>query len=307
MSLILKILYNRNSILVLAVVFGLFFGQFALFLKPFTIPILAFVMAVSATGLTFKSLLPLRESGKIIGLSIVLNFVLFPLVLIPLAWLFIPDPMVFYGFVIIAASPVGAAVVPFTTMLGGNIRYSVIGVLGIYLASIFLTPFIINVFTSGANIDPFHLVGMMLQVIIVPLVVSQILILKPFQPYVEKYRGRLIDAGFALIIFTAVGLNQQIFAGGYTILFTIAGILFTAIFVLGHVYKFFVNKLQVESTIVTSQTLMLTIKSSAFTAATALSIFGEKAAIPSAVLSVMVLAYLIFLGLMFRFQPKPAL
>lgn len=307
MSFILSILYNRNSILVLAVVMGLLFGEFAQFLKPFTIPILAFVMAVSATGLTFKSLLPLRESGKIVGLSVLLNFVLFPLVLVPLAWIFIPDPMVFYGFVIIAASPVGAAVIPFTTILGGNIRYSVIGVLGIYIASIFLTPFIINTFTSGANIDPYHLLFMMLQVIVFPLALSQILILKPFKTYVEKYRGRFIDAGFALIIFTAVGLNQQIFANGYTILFTIAGILFTAIFVLGHFYKLLVDKLQVEATVATSQTLMLTIKSSAFTAATALSIFGEKAAVPSAVLSVMVLAYLIFLGLLFRFQQKPGL
>ncbi len=45
-----------------------------------------------------------------------------------------------------------------------------------------------------------------------------------------------------------------------------------------------------------SRTLLLTIKSSGFAAVTAFSLFGDRAAIPSAVMAIIVLLYLIYLS-----------
>ena len=43
------------------------------------------------------------------------------------------------------------------------------------------------------------------------------------------------------------------------------------------------------------QVLLLTVKSSGFSVITALSLFGEQAAVPSAVFAIIVLLYLLFL------------
>ena len=46
-----------------------------------------------------------------------------------------------------------------------------------------------------------------------------------------------------------------------------------------------------------SQKLLLTIKSSGFTASASMAIFGREAAVPSAVLAVLVLVYLLYLSI----------
>ena len=62
--MIKKIVLNRNLLLVLAIIGGIFFPGMSATIAPFTFLFLAFVMVFSLTGLAGKSLLPLKNVVK---------------------------------------------------------------------------------------------------------------------------------------------------------------------------------------------------------------------------------------------------
>jgi BASS family bile acid:Na+ symporter len=74
-------------------------------------------------------------------------------------------------------------------------------------------------------------------------------------------------------------------------------VLLSATFVVGSIYEFLIKRTNIEKKRVVSQVLLLTIKSSGFSVVTALTLFGKESAIPSAVLAVIVLLYLLFLSI----------
>ncbi len=142
----------------------------------------------------------------------------------------------------------------------------------------------------------------MVKLVIVPLIIAQLLRIKEVAPLVFYIRGRVVDFGFALIIFVAVGLNRQVFFTNPQLLALVATTLIVSIFGLGILHQLVLKRMGVSYPTMITQNMLTTIKSSGFSVFTALTIFGQEAAIPSAVLAVMVLLYLIFLSL--RFERK---
>lgn len=300
-----KILLNRNFILVLAVVLGLLIGEHAILFKSYTFYVLAVVMTFSTTGISSKAMFPLNEMIKPMIVGSILNYVVFGAVIIALSYWLMPTPELFLGFVVIASTPPGVAVIPFSHILGGDLKYAIVGTLGAFLSSLFFAPLIIGLFSNiDGGINPLTLFIAMVQLVLIPLLISRFLLWKPIKPTVEKVRGRIVDWGFAFIIFTAVGLNRQVFFSNFEILLLVSLVLFLGIFGLGWIFTLLSRKLGVKTSIATSQNLLVTIKSSGFSVVTALTLFGEEAAIPSAVLAVVVLSYLLYLS--FRKEFKDA-
>lgn len=227
----------------------------------------------------------------------VLNYVLFGIVVLLLAWLLVPDQELFMGFVVIVAAPPGVAVIPFSGILKGDLEYSILGVFGAFLASIFLAPAIVGYFPGGKSIDSLGLFILMTELIIIPMLLSRLLLVEPFFKYVKIIRGKLVDWGFALIIFTAVGMNRQVFFSNPQILLVTAIILLSGTFLIGSIYEWLMPRFGISRERVRTQVLLLTIKSSGFSVVTAMTLFGQRAAIPSAVLAVIVLLYLLFLSI----------
>ena len=294
---ILRIVLNRNVILISAVILGLTIGENATHLKPYTIYILMVTMLFSMTGINTSSLFPLKSIVKPMLIGTFLNYFLFGTVVVFLAWILMPNEQLFYGFVVIATAPPGVAIVPFSGILKGNMDYSIIGVFGAFLASVIITPVIISLLSGAeATVPPGELIVLMIKLIIVPLVISRLLLMKQVFPVVEKIRGKMVDVGFALIIFTAVGMNRHVFFQNYDVLVLISLVLLAGTFGIGSIYEHVMKKTTQKSEFTIAQTLLLTIKSSGFSVVTAITLFGEKAAIPSAVLAVIVLLYLLFLS-----------
>lgn len=306
MKKFLQIILNRNVILISAVVLGLTIGQNASLIKPYTIYILMVTMVFSMTGITTKAMFPLKRMIRPMLAGTFLNFFIFGSLIIFLAWILMPNEYLFYGFVVIATAPPGVAIVPFSGILKGDMNYSIIGVLGAFLASVVITPLIIGLFShSGNAISPVELIVLMVKLIIIPLLISRLLLLPKIFPVVERIRGKMVDLGFALIIFTAVGMNRQVFFENYDILMLISIVLLAGTFGIGSLFEFFMKRRGQKDRFTIPQTLLLTIKSSGFSVVTAFTLFGEKAAIPSAVLAVIVLLYLLFLSS--RMEIKKAL
>lgn len=297
---------NRNAILVYAVLLGLALGQWAVPLKDWTLYILAFVMMVSTSGIDHQVLMRPRGMVKPMLLGVFYNYVLHSSILLLLGWWLMPDRALWYGFVVIAASPPGVGIIPFTYILRGDLKYSTLAVLGGFLASVALAPLIVRLFAGGATLDPVRIIWVMVQIIVLPLLLSRLLFIPAIKPAVDKYRGQVVNWGFALIIFVAVGINREVFFSKPLILFYSALALFIAIFVAGIAAWCLFPRLGLSPQRSVSNTLLLIMKSSGFTAATALALFGERAAIPSAVLAVMVLMFLLYLMIIDKISKKKA-
>lgn len=294
---IYKILFNRNLVLVGAIVLGIALGGFSTVLKDYNIYILALVMTFSTTGISIKGMLPISKSIRTMGISVMLGYFIFSSVLLTLSWFLIDDTYLFYGMVIIAASPPGVAVIPFTHILKGDMNYTMIGTLGAYLSSIIMAPLIIAVFSGSSSLDPLQLMLIMVKIIVLPFLISRLLLHKKIYPTVLKIRGRLVDFGFALIIYTAVGLNRSVFFENFEILALISFIFAVSMFGLGSLHGFISKRLNTKKETIVSQNLLLTVKSSGFTASTSMAVFGKDAAVPSAILAVLVLVYLLYLSI----------
>lgn len=293
-----KIILNRNFILILAVVLGLLIGDWATFLKEYTFYILAIVMTFSTTGISTKAMFPLKEMFVPMLLGSFLNYVVFGVVIISLSYWLMPTPELFLGFVVIASTPPGVAVIPFSHILDGDLKYAIVGTLGAFISSLFFAPLIVGLFSNvEGGIDPLQLFITMVQLVLLPLLISRFLLWKPIKPTIEKVRGRIVDWGFALIIFTAVGLNRQVFFSNFDILLLVSLVLFIGIFGLGWFYEWFSKKIGISAPVAVTQNLLVTIKSSGFAVVTALTLFGTEAAIPSAVMAIFVLMYLLYLSI----------
>ena len=289
----LKKYLNRNLLLVLAVLLGIVFPKFAIDLKPFTFWILAFVMLASLTAISNKVLSSIKKLLKPMLIGVVLNHIVFGFFAIIAAYIFSFDINLFYGFIIIAATPPGVAIIPFTAKLNGNVEYSIIATFGAFLASVFLSPLIIKFFSGSSAVNSFQILKSMVLLILVPFLLSRFLLFERIKPVIIKTRGSVVDVGFSLIIYTSLGLNSHVFYNDFILLGELVLTFIFIMFIGGKLLEL-VLKSKVSKDIIIADKLIFTIKSSGFAVVTAIQVFGDEAAVPATVMSVMVLMYLLF-------------
>ncbi len=302
MKFILNLIQNRNFILISALVLAFILPDFSKYLKEYTIYILALVMTFSTTGIKFKMLADYKSVLKVSFESVLLNYIIHGAIILIPAY-FLLDESIFNGFVVIAATPPGVAILPFTYTFKGDLDYSFKGILGVYLLSIFITPLIIAVFSENVSLDPFVIISVIIKIIVIPIILSRVLLIKKILPITEKVRGKVVDWGFALIIYTAVAINRDIIFSDINNVLKTSGILFLAIFLSGIIYMFMTRKHK-NKKLQISKNLMLTIKGSGFAVAVTLILFEQKSAIPAAVMSIMVLLWLITLNIYYSRKNK---
>ena len=289
--MIKNIILNRNMLLVMAIVLGLFLPKYSLILAPYTFWLLALVMLFSLSGLSAKSLFPIRSVIKPMLMGVLLNHIIFGIVVLAAALLFFDyGSPIFIGFVIIAATPPGVAIIPFTVKLNGDLNKAIIGTFSAFMASVFLAPLIIETFAGNEGVNPMELLKVMLLLIVLPFAASRLLRMKKILPTVEKTRGSIIDIGFSLIIYASIGVNNHVFFSDFDVLLKIIIVLFIAMFVVSLLLKF-ILKSKYPSGYIVSTRLLYSIKSSGFAVVTAMELFGGDAAIPATVMSILVLVY----------------
>ena len=294
---LIKVLKNRNVIFALALILGLLIGDIGSWIKHLTLPVLAVLMTVSMTEIPIKSFLPLKNAVKPVLLSILLNYFIFALVMLTMAWFLIPERELWIGFVIIAFTPPGVAIPPFTRIMGGDVKFSLIGVIGSYIAALIIMPAAGLVLVGQSFIQPLRLIIVFTALIIIPLILSQIFIKAKIDKYILKFRGPIVNWGLFVVIFTIIGLNRSVFFNEPKTLGKISLICFVTIIGLGLLYESVTKKLKISSSLSSPIILLGTIKNAGFAAATALALFGEKASIPSAIASVFIVLFLLYLSL----------
>ncbi len=295
--MIIKLLQNRTFILGMAFVLGLIFGDVAAALQGLTMPALAVVLAVSATQVTVQDFLPIKEMARPLVLALAANFLFLGTVILLLAWWLMPTWDLWVGYVLVATAPPGIAIVPFTHVLKGNLRLSLLGTFGVYLISLFLTTLLIYLFTGEAAISPLRLLNTMVFLILVPFIVSQLLRKINVADYLARLRGSIINWGFFVVIFSVVGLNQDVFLQQHEVLVPVSVVAIISSFVLAVVVGAITRKLKLSEADQNSFILLSTIKTSAFAAAVGVTLYSEAASIPGAVVSFWYAIYFILLGI----------
>jgi BASS family bile acid:Na+ symporter len=293
---ILWLLGNRNFLFIAAVVLGISAGQVARWTQPWTLPALAVAMTVSITQVTSDAFWPLRKLVRPMLLSILLNYVILGTAILVPARLLIAERGLWIGFVISAAVPPGVAVIPFSYIAGGDASFALVGTVGAYLAALAITPAMALWLLGESLIEPVRLISTLLQLIVIPLILSRLVLISPVRATVERWRGKIVNWAFFVVIFTIVGLNRNVFLREPQLVVLISAITVARSFGLAVVLERVLRRLQVEEPSLVGYMLMGTLKNGGMAAATALALFDERASVPAAVGAALAVPYLLWIG-----------
>ncbi|UCH51757.1 MAG: hypothetical protein JSV54_03095 [Chloroflexota bacterium] len=292
-----KLFRNRNFILVLAIVLGLIAGKgVAIKMEPLVVPLLAVVMSLSAMDITTRELVSMRTMHRPIVYSLLLNYVVLSGTILLMAWWLIPDEELLTGFIVFAAGPPAPAVLPFTYSLGGNTRFSLIGMTAAYLAALVILPLAIVLFLGFELSNPWKLLLLISELIIIPIIVSRILIFTGSVRHIIPYRGTIVNWSFFVIVFTLIGLNRQAFFGEFDILLRIVIIAIVISFLLGYGIELISKALRLNHETTVSVILMGTLKNYGLSGGILLTLFTERSAIPVSVCLVFGILLFVWLG-----------
>jgi len=289
-----RLLKNRNFIFILAFVLGFAIGDIVPWLDYLVIPALAVVMTVSMSQIPVKSFLPLRKAVRPSVAMFLFNYLLFSAICITLSFFLIDDPEIHLGFIIIAAAPAGVAVAPFADMLGGDKTFSLIGVISSHLMAIIIIPVYAYIFIGVDFIQPLKLLILLSELIVAPFILSRIIIRVKADRLVLRWRGPLVNWGLFVVIFTVIALNRDYFFSNPGTIGIVSLIAAVSVMGTGLILELILKK---SRGFRLSYILFATVKNGGFAAAVALSLSGERASIPSAIISVFIIIYIIYLSL----------
>jgi bile acid:Na+ symporter, BASS family len=298
-----RLMRNRDFLLVMALLLGLFWGQGAKWTERTVIPVLGLVMTLATMGVPGSIFLSPGKMLRPALWGIALNYGVLGSLILALSGLFITDGDLWAGFVIMTAVPPAVAVIPFSVILNGNQPLALIGTIGCYLAALGITPLIAYLFLGDAFGNPMKIVTIMVELILVPLVLSRILIWTGRVKKLEPLRGPLINWSFFLIVYTIIGLNRQLFFDRPGALILPAGIALASTFLLGWGIEKIARWRGADSQTITTMVLLGTHKNTGLAAGLALSLFSEKTALPATITTIFMLVYIIRLSLRQRAMP----
>jgi BASS family bile acid:Na+ symporter len=295
MSKIKSIFRNRNVIFLVALSFGLLAPYAVPITRHLVLPALGLVMALSMMDITSGLFLRPRSLFFPALLGIVMNYVILGNVIIGISALLIRDEMLWTGFVLLAAAPPAVAVIPFSGFLRGNGALSLIGTVGAYLGALVIIPLISLKLLGFATFDPYKLLVIILELIVLPLAVSRLLIRKRWNNQIESSRGAVTNWSFFLILYTMIGLNHSIILNRSTTLLTVVFISVITTFILGFLIDWVCSLFHIPRETRTSLVLLGTLKNQALAGGLALTLFAKEASLPAAASSMIMVVYFIWL------------
>jgi BASS family bile acid:Na+ symporter len=287
---------NRNVLLILSIVVALPAGQAAPWLEPLVLPALALVMTLALLEVSGASFRSARGLVLPVLAGLVLNFGINGGLVLGLSALMAPGEAIFTGFVLIAAAPPAVAVVPFTALLKGDRAFAFLGTIGCYLGALAITPLMAVGLLGTAFIHPFKIVWILALLIVLPLLVSRVLRRAGWVEYLEPRRGALTNWSFALITYTIVGLNRDLFLFDPAALLSPMVIALISTFGLGWAISGVARLLGLGREITISLVMLGTLKNAALAGGLALSLFNKQTAVPATVSSIFLIVYFIWLS-----------
>jgi BASS family bile acid:Na+ symporter len=291
------LLRNRDFIMVVALALGLVRGGAAPWTERTTLPLLMVVMTLATMGVSgtvFRS--PKALVAPALA-GIAMNYLVLSGFLLASNALLIRDEALRSGFVLVAAVPPAVAVLPFTLFLNGDSTFSLIGTLGAYLGALVIMPVMTVVFLGSGFIDPGKLMMIMIELILLPLILSRILIRLRVAPQVEPFKGTVTNWSFFVLMYTIVGLNREVFLSDPLSLVLPALIAIASTFFLGWVIEGLGKAFRIPQRTLVGLVLLGTLKNYGLAGGLALTLFSKKSALPATISAIFMITYIVYLQL----------
>ncbi len=279
---------NLSIAFICAFILGLLFPQLSPVLENYFFLMLGTVMFLSLLDLEFT-----RDIGnkRDILLVMILNYGILGVFLIGMGSLV--DQVFFEGYVIMATVPPAVAVIPFTYILKGDIKLSLMGETFTYLSSVIIAPVVVFVI-FGETVSYIELLKTLLEFIILPILLAYIVSRTHFYTKIKSNRDYLVNILMFLVIYTIIGLNSESFFRMEVLNLFIIGFIKT--FVLGFSVFYLLKNVETKKRI--SFTLFSSYKNCGMAAAIALDIFGKQASLSSVIAIPFELVFFIVLNMM---------
>ena len=301
MSFINKVVRNRNFILMLGIVLGLAIGERgASMTQPSVVPLLAFVMTLSMSGMTTRDFGKIKTMPRRILAAVLLNYLVMGGLLILLGRLLIDDSELMTGLIVMAVVPPAIASVPWSYILGGDTLFSLISLMTCYLVALVVTPLGMVSFLGVASYDPTELIILLGQLIVLPIIISRILIAVKVNDFIARWRGPVVNWCFFVVIFTIIGLNRDAFFSEPDTLLRLSFIAVLTAVGLVYVIEYAAKKLHVGQETTISLILVGTMKNFGLASGILLALFSSRAAIPSSIMTIVFLLRILWLGVHFK-------
>jgi BASS family bile acid:Na+ symporter len=293
---IAKLLQNRDFILSLALVIGLLLPQASRWTQHLTLPALALVMSMSTMGLSRGAFSSPRSLIIPALFGILMSYVILGGFILGVSALFIHDNELWKGFIVLAIMPPAVAVIPFTDLLKGNNAFSLAGTVGGYLGALVIMPLVLYNFLESSQFALQRLSIAAIVLIVIPLIVSRILRWRKSDKDLENVKGTITNWSFFVVVYSIVGLNQDVFTNQPLRLLPVAVIAVGSMFVLGLVIEWIGKLFRIDPQTTTSLVLLGTIKNYGLAAGIALSLFSKESALPATVSTIFMFIYIIWIG-----------
>jgi len=295
MSRIKRLFRNRNFIMILALVLGMAWDGGAYLGKDLILPFLAIIMTLSTLGVTGNAFRSIHALVIPAVSGILATYLFHGGLLLGLNALLIHDNNFWTGFVLMAAVPPAVAVIPFAFFLKGDCDFALIGTIGGYLGALFITPLIAVTFLGSGFINPAKVFITLVELIIIPLILSRILIRTGLVRWIEPAKGIIINWSFFLVVYVMTGLNRNIILDRPLSLFFVTLIGFLCTFGFGWIIEKAGNLFKIDAKVLTSLVLLGTYKNYGLAGGLALVFFNPETAIPATVTSTISILYIIYL------------
>ena len=292
-----NLLKNRDFLLILSIVLGLFLGDGAQWTRNLVIPGLAVIMTVAVMGIPNSVFRSPRSLVIPTLVGLFLNYGLHGGVILGLSSLLIREEALQAGFVMVAAAPPAVAVIPFTVILKGDGPFSLVATVGGYLGALILMPLITFGLLGSGYADHGKLVWVMVELILAPLAVSWLLRRTNLSEKLEPYKGAVTNWGFFLVTYTIVGLNRSVFLTQPLSILPVFLVALAAIFLLGWTIESIGRLFKIDPQKRISLVLLGTHKNTGLAAGLALTLLGERTALPATVSTVFMIVYVVWLSI----------
>ena len=282
-SAIYRYLNNSNFTFLIAFLLALISGDYASSLRGCVLPAIILIMSLSTARITVSELLHFRNYAWDIFIVFAINYIFLSGIILLANQLFIKDYDLYRGFVVMAAIPSAAAVMPFTLLLKGEMMVSLMGSIGLYLLALIMAPLISFQILDVGRIEPLKLTTILIQLIFIPFLISRILLKWKAFHRVTENTPLLVNLAFFLVIYVVIGMNRATFLTHFDVLIFVSLIAFLRTFVSGHAVDLFSRILGTDRDRRMSYVLFGSFKNLAVVAAISIALFNERAAIPAAV------------------------
>ncbi len=291
----LNLLRNRTVILALGIALGLLGGPRLAWTAQLTLPALAIVMTAAASQVPSSAVSQPRLLLRSTALAVAASYVVSAAITLALARWLAPETDLWTGFVLVAASPPGVAVLPFSVSLGGDSGLALGGTAGAYLAALAIAPLLAGVLVGSSLIQPARLLVILGELVVGPLVLSRLLRRGRLAERIAPWRGTVVNWGLFVVVLAAVALNRDLFLREPLVLLRTGAVCLAATFGVGLLGEGLLRRAGVAQSERVSLQLFATVKNSGFATATGLALAGERASVPGAVMSAVIVLWLIWL------------